>query len=181
MKKHFLPFLLILSLLLGGCANKNEERFRSFSEELRGRSDLSVTAEVRAEFDDRSCSFTLRCSEDGEGTCTVEVLEPELIRGVKARMSAGGTKLVYEDVAVDAGGGDASLSPMGALPLLLRALREGALDSAWTEKGCCAVSLRPDDGVELTVLFDEDMKPDYAEVTHEGKGILFIKILESGF
>jgi hypothetical protein len=178
MKKAILLLLLALCLPLGGCANKNEALFRAFSSELRGRGDVSVTAEVRAEFDDRSCSFTLRCSEDGEGGCTVEVLEPELIRGVKARMSAGGTKLVYEDVAVDAGGGDASLSPMGALPLLLRALREGALGSAWTENGCCAVSLCPEDGVELTVLFDGDMKPDYAELTQNGKGVLFIRILE---
>ena len=181
MKKLCLPLVLILSLFLGGCTNKNEALFRDFSSELRERNDLCLTAEVRAEFDDTSCSFTLRCSEDGEGGCTVEVLEPELIRGVKARMSAGGTKLVYEDVSVDTGGGDAALSPMGALPLLLRALREGALDSAWTEKGCCAVSLRPDDGVELTVLFDADMKPDYAEVVKDGKGVLFVEILESGF
>lgn len=178
MKKAMLAPLLALGLLLGGCANKNEAEFRAFSSELRGRSDLSVTAEVRAEYDDRSCAFTLRCAEDGEGGCTVEVLEPELIRGVKARMSAGGTKLVYEDVAVDTGGGGADLSPMGALPLLLRALREGALDSAWREDGRLAVSLRPEDGVELTVLFDADTKPDYAEVTHEGRGVLFIQMLE---
>ena len=181
MKKASLALLLCVCLLLGGCANKNEARFREFSAALRERSDLELTAEVRAEYDDQSCSFTLRCVEDGEGGCTVEVLEPELIRGVKARMSAGGTKLVYEDVSVDTGGGDAALSPMGALPLLLRALRDGALDSAWTEKGCCAVSLRPEDSVELTVLFDEDMKPDYAEVVKDGKGILFVKILESSF
>ena len=178
MKKAILPLLLALGLLLGGCANKNEARFRTFSEELRGRNDLSVTAEVRAEYDDRSCTFTLRCTEDGKGGCTVEVLEPELIRGVKARMSADGTKLVYDDVAVDTGGGDAALSPMGALPLLLRAMREGALDSAWNEKGCLAVSLRPEDDVEITVLFDADTKLDYAEVTHEGKAVLFIRILE---
>lgn len=181
MKKARGALLLCVCLLLGGCASKNETRFRGFSEALRGRSDLVVTAEVRAEYDEQSCSFTLRCTEDGQGGCTVEVLEPELIRGVKARMSADGTKLVYEEVAVDTGEGDAALSPMGALPLLLRALRDGALDSAWTENGSCAVSLRPDDGVELTVLFDGEMKPDYAEVTQNGKGVLFIKILESSF
>ena len=178
MKKAILLLLLALGLLLGGCANKNEASFRAFSAELRERSELAVTAEVRAEFDDRSCTFTLRCTEDGEGGCTVEVLEPELIRGVKARMSADGTKLVYEDLAVDTGGGDAALSPMGALPYLCRALRDGALGSAWTEKGDLAVSLLPDDGVELTVLFDADRKPDYAELTHEGRGVLFIRILE---
>ncbi|MBR0039994.1 MAG: hypothetical protein IJP64_01290 [Oscillospiraceae bacterium] len=182
MKKAMLAPLLILCLLLGGCANKNEALFRSFSSELRGRNDLTATAEVRAEDDEKSCRFTLRYTEDGEGGCTVEVLDPALIRGVKARMSADGTKLVYEDVAVDTGSdGGSGLSPMGALPLLMRALRDGALDSAWKESGNLAVSLRPEDGVELTVLFDAGMKPDYAEITHEGKAVLFIEIGESNF
>ena len=179
MKKLYLPLLLILSVLLGGCANKGETRFREFSEELRARSDLELTAEVRAEYDDRSCTFTLRCCEDGQGGCTVEVLEPELIRGVKARVSADGTKLVYDSVSVDTGGdGGTGLSPMGALPLLLRSLRGGALDSAWKEDGSCAVRLVPEDDIAVTVLFDADMKPETAEIEYAGKGVLFLDITE---
>ncbi len=178
MKKLFVPLLLILALLLGGCANKNEARFRTFSEELSARSDLDLTAEVRAEYDDRSCSFTLRCTEDGSGGCTVEVLEPELIRGVRAQLNADGTKLLYDSISVDTGESSSSLSPMGALPLLLRALREGALDSLWKEDGCLAVRLVPEDGVGVTVLFDAEMRPDYAEIDREGKGVLFIDVTE---
>ncbi len=179
MKKLFLPFLLILSLLLGGCANKNEARFRTFSEELRARNDLDVTAALRAEYDESSCSFTLRCTEDGSGGCTVEVLEPELIRGVRARMKADGTKLIYDSVAVDTGGdGGSSLSPMGALPLLLRALREGALDSVWKEDGGCAVRLVPEDEVAVTVLFDGNMTPSYAEIDSGGRTLFFLDITE---
>ena len=178
MKKLFVPLLLILALLLGGCANKNEARFRAFSEELRARIELALTAEVRAEYDDRSCSFTLRCTEDGSGGCTVEVLEPELIRGVRAQLNADGTKLLYDSISVDTGESGSSLSPMGALPLLLRALREGALDSLWKEDGCLAVRLVPEDGVGVTVLFDAEMRPDYAEIDREGKGVLFIDVTE---
>ena len=181
MKKLFVPFLLILSLLLGGCTNKNEARFRAFAEELRGRGDLDLTAELRAEYDDRSCSFTLRCREDDSGGCTVEVLEPELIRGVKARMSAGGAKLVYDGVAVDTGEeSGSSLSPMGALPLLLRALRTGALDSAWREDGQLAVRLVPEDGMAVTVLFDDGMNPTYAEIDREGRTLFFLDVTEFG-
>ncbi len=177
MKKLFAPLLLILALLLGGCESKNEALFRAFSEELRARSDVELTALVRAEFDDRSCSFTLRCAEDGSGGCTVEVLEPELIRGVRARMSADGTKLVYDGVSVDTGDdGGTGLSPMGALPLLLRALREGALEEVWREDGRLAVRLVPEDGVGVTVLFDGDTRPCYAEIDHEGKTALFLDV-----
>lgn len=176
--KKLLPLLLIVSLLLGGCGNKYEARYAEFSETLRERSDLCMTASVRAEYDDRSCSFTLRYTEDGGG-CVVEVLEPELIRGVKARMSADGTKLVYDSVSVDTGDdGGTGLSPMGALPLLARALREGSLDSAWKEDGNCAVRLTPEDEISLTVLFDGDMRPCYAEIEHDGEAVLFIEISE---
>ena len=179
MKKLFLPLLLAAALLLGGCANKAEARFRDFSGELRARDDLDVTAEVRAEYDDRSCSFTLRYTEDGGGACTVEVLEPELIRGVKARLSADGTRLIYDSVVVDTGDdGGTGLSPMGALPLLMRALRGGALDSVWKEDGCLAVRLVPEDGTGVTVIFDERTQPAYAEIDHEGTTVLFIDISE---
>ena len=178
MKKTPVLLAVIAALLLGGCANKNEARFRASSDELRARSDLQVTAAVRAEYDERSCSFTLRCTEDAEG-CSVEVLEPELIRGVRARMSADGTQLVYDSVSVDTGDdGGTSLSPMGALPLLLRSLRGGALDSAWKEDGSCAVRLVPEDDIAVTVLFDADMKPETAEIEHAGKGVLFLDITE---
>lgn len=178
MKKLFVPLLLILSLLLGGCTNKNEARFRAFSEELRARNDAVLTAQVRAEYDDQSCSFTLRCAEDGSGGCTVEVIEPELIRGVRAHMSADGTRLLYDSVCVDTGEGGSSLSPMGALPLLLGALREGALDSVWKEDGCLAVRLVPEDDIGVTVLFDADMRPDWAEIDRAGKTLFFIDVTE---
>ena len=179
MKKLFLPLLLILCLCLGGCGGKTEARFRAFSEDLRGRSDLDLTAELRAEYEDRSCSFTLRCREDGSGGCTVEVLEPELIRGVKARVSADGARLVYDGVAVDTGeSGGTTLSPMGALPLLLRTLRHGAVDSVWTEDGCPAVRLVPEDGIGVTVLFDSDMVPTHAEIDREGVTLLFVDVTD---
>ena len=94
-------------------------------------------------------------------------------------MSADGTQLVYDSVSVDTGDdGGTGLSPMGALPLLLRALRDAALDSVWKEDGNCAVRLVPEDGLSLTVLFDADMTPGYAEIERGGKAVLFIRISE---
>ena len=179
MKKLFLPLLLLGALLLGGCENRNEAQFRSFSEALRAREDLALTAVVRAEYDDRTLSFTLACREEGEGGCTVEVIEPELIRGVKAHLKGSGAELLYEDVRLDTGDdGGTGLSPMRALPLLLYALREGTPDSFWTEEGCLAVRLVPEDDLDVTVLFDETMLPRCAEIAHKGVTVLFIEINE---
>ena len=183
MKKALLPLLLCMALLLSGCGkSKNEERFRSFAGELRARDDLTMSAEVRAEYDDRTLSFTLTYRDEPGGGCLVEVIEPEIIRGVKARMNSAGTKLVYDSVSVDTGDdGGTGLSPMGALPLLARALRDGTPDSVWKEEGNCAVRLIPEDGIDVTVLFDEDMTPTYAEIAHEGSAVLFIRITEFRF
>ena len=179
MKKAILPLLLAVCLSLGGCASKNETRFERFSEELAARSDLRMTATVRAEYDDRSCSFTLRYADEPDGGCVVEVLEPELIRGVKARVGPEGVGLLYDSVAIDTGEDAAALlSPMGALPLLARALRSALLDSVWTEEGNCAVRLVPDDGVTVTVLFDGDMKPSCAEIAQDGRVRLFVDVTE---
>ena len=179
MKRRYLSLLLVCAMALTGCGKQNEARFGAFSEALRARSDLVMTAAVRAEYDDRSCSFTLRYAETTDGGCTVEVLEPELIRGVKAHMNAEGTKLLYDSVAIDTGDdGGTGLSPMGALPLLARALREGCVDAVWKEDGGLGVQLVPEDGVGVTVLFDADMRPYYAEIDREGKAVLFIKIAD---
>ena len=67
---------------------------------------------------------------------------------------------------------------MAALPLLVRALREGMLDSAWSEDGCCAALLVPADGVTVTVLFDEEMKPSRAEMAQDGRTAIFAEITE---
>lgn len=179
MKKKTLPLLLAAALLLSGCGRKDEARFDAFAAELRERGDLVITAEVRAEQEDSTCSFTLRYADGADGGCVVEVIEPELIRGVRARVSADGTKIVYDSVAVDTGDdGGTGLSPMGALPLLVRALRNGSPDSVWKESGELAVRLVPEDDVDVTVLFDAEMTPQYAEIAHDGKAVLFIKIAD---
>lgn len=183
MKKALLPLLLAAALLLSGCGRReNETRFERFAEALRAREDLSLRAAVRAEYDDRTLNFTLSYRDEPGGGCLVEVIEPEIIRGVKARMNGSGTKLLYDSVSIDTGDdGGTGLSPMGALPLFVRALRDGTPDSFWKEEGNCAVRLVPEDGIDVNVFFDAEMVPTYAEIAREGKTVLFIEISEFGY
>lgn len=183
MKKAFLPLLLAAALLLTGCGkSRNETRFAAFAEALRATEALRMTAAVRAEYDDRSMRFTLAYRDEPGGGSLVEVIEPEIIRGVKARMNGGGTKLLYDSVSIDTGDDDGTgLSPMGALPLFVRALRDGTPDSFWTEEGNSAVRLVPEDGIDVCVFFDAGMVPTYAEIAREGKTVLFLEISEFSF
>ena len=176
MKKRIIPAIAALALLLCGCGGKYEARYKSFAETLRAREDVSLTAEVRAVYDDRVCSFTLRCVEDGGG-CTVEVVEPELIRGVKARVGKDGAQLVFDGIAIDTGDdGGTGLSPMGALPQLLRAMREGWADSFWKTDEGMAVKLVITDDTAVTVFFGDDMTPLRAELAHDGVTVIFCEI-----
>ena len=43
-----------------------------------------------------------------------------------------------------------------------------------------AVRLIPRDGVDVIVVFDEDMNPTRAEIAHEGKSVLFLTVTEFG-
>ena len=165
MKRICLPVLLILCLLLSACSSAAEGKFRAFSEDLAARDSLHFKAKLRAEYPDRTLDFTLDYAlQDGEQRVTV--LEPESIRGVRARLLPGETRLEYEGLLLDAPAlGCAELSPMSALPLLVETLRRGHLDSHWQEGGALAVQLILTDELRATVRFEpESMRPVSAEL-----------------
>ncbi len=178
MKKLFLPLALCLCLLLTACGGRAERaRFQQFSRELADREGLSFTADVRAEYPDRSVSFTLAYRADADGE-TMTVLDPELIRGISARLAPGSTTLEYEGMILDLGSlDDFGLSPVSALPALVDALKNGHLDSQWEENGELAFDLIRDDALSATVWFEpESMTPRRAELRSEGRAILFCQI-----
>lgn len=177
--RRLFPLLLCLALLLTGCANAARDCGQRFSTGLNARSDLSFSAQLRAEYADRSCSFTLSCREDGEG-CTVMVLSPDMLKGVRARLSAGASQMSYEDVTLDTGPLDRyGLSPLSALPTLLRAVREGHLDTAWNEGDFRVCEWILEDGLSARVwIQEESMTPVHAEIISDGRVTVFIDITD---
>ena len=170
MKRICLPLLLLLGLLLSGCGSSAAERqYRAFSEELSQRDSLAFTAQLRAEYPDKSVGFVLDYAmKNGEQTVTV--VQPESIAGIRARLLPGQVKLEYEDLILDTGDlNKAGLSPMSALPVLVEALRSGHLDSHWQEGGEPVVQLVLDDELSARVRFRPDsMTPTHAELICDG-------------
>lgn len=170
MKRLCLPALLAVCLLLAGCANSAKKQYEQFSAGLSGRSSLSFTAQLSAEYTDRTVDFTLQY-EQNEGGSTVTVVAPALISGVRARFSAGGSAIEYDGIVVDTGELDAcGLTPMSALPLLVEALKNGHAESFWSEDGKSVVQLVLSDSRSAVVRFDSgSMTPVSAELVSDGR------------
>ena len=170
--------LLALCLLLTGCGrSRGEEAVRKWAETLNGTGDLAFTAAVRAEYAQKTARFTLRYEEDESGG-RVTVLAPELIQGITARVAPGGTTLEYDSVVLDTGSLDSlGLSPLSAMPMLLRAMRVGHIDSVWEEDGKTVAQFEPDDLLRCTVWFEKgSMRPMRAELMTDGHVTVYLDI-----
>ena len=175
MKKLCLLTLLALSLLLAACGKDRafKSEYESFSKELASAEAVSFTANVRAEYEHKTARFALSYTGDESGA-VVTVLAPELISGISARVSPDGTSLEYGEISLDTGSLDShGLSPMSALPVMMRALKSGHLDSYWTEDGKTVLRLIPDDEYICTVWFGDEMTPLRAEVQSDGRIVVF--------
>lgn len=178
MRKTPLVTLLCFAIILTGCGGSAaRESFEDFSRTLAEQPDLSFTARIRAEYDDRTAEFTLDYSAD-DSECVVSVVSPEMIRGVSARINAGDTALEYDGVILDTGALDAfGLSPMSALPLLVDTMKTSYLDTAWEEDDTLCAVLVPSDGVSVEVHLDKYTKtPLYAEISSNGHVRVFAEI-----
>ena len=178
MKKICLLTLLALSLLLTACGKDRafKSEYESFSKELASAEAVSFTANVRAEYEHKTARFALSYTEDESGA-VVTVLAPELISGISARVAADGTSLEYGEISLDTGSLDShGLSPMSALPVMMRALKSGHLDSYWTEDGKTVLRLIPDDEYICTVWFGDEMTPLRAELQSDGRVVVFAQL-----
>lgn len=169
--------VLCLALLLGGCGGgRAGEGRQQFAEALSARRDLRFTAALRAEYPDRTVRFRLAYAEDAGG-CSIRVLEPEEIAGVSLHLGADGAQLRFEEISLDTGPLDRyGLSPVSALPALTRALREGHLESAWSEGDLTVWELVADDALTVQVWLDGDLVPQRAELISEGRVGVFLEI-----
>ena len=177
MKRIIIPILLCAFFLSACGKNRGESDFKAFSERLDALETLSFTAQVRAEYEHKTARFGLSYEEGSDGG-RVTVLAPELIRGVSARVKPGSSTLEYDSVVLDTGSLDSfGLSPLSSLPAMLRAMRQGHVDSVWEEDGKTVVMLEPDDELRCTVWFSKgDMRPLRAELITDGRVTVYVEI-----
>lgn len=178
MKKLIAPIAAIC-LILSGCGEGEALRFAELSEAMKSAESISMEAEVRAELDDRSCSFTLSYEKTGD-EAIITVKEPEAVAGISARVKDGNASLEYDGAILDIGKlSDNDLSPMSALPYAVAAMEDGYVDLAWEDNGCLCVRITPEDGYTLNLRLDnESLTPEDGEIIYNDKAVIFIDILD---
>lgn len=182
-KRLLASLLMIISLLFCGCgeAQRLEAAFEKARENWQEAKSLSFTAEVTAELYDSVFSCTLLCTYS-DGETVVEILSPENIAGIKARLKDGEAQLEYDGLILAIGDpmrGESS--PLGAMPLIISALLEGHVTLLWDEtqgeSRMAAAEIYVDENSSLRLWFDrENFTLLHGELVSGGRAVVKCKI-----
>lgn len=172
--RRFLTAALMISLLLTGCGeNAAERKIEQQRDALAAGSQLSFRADLTAAVGDDVFCCTLDCAATADEV-KIEVVSPELIAGITARLREGEAELEYDGVRLSFGTSALEgLKPVSAIPLLCKALKAGHVIRAWTEKtedgALVAAEIYADENYGLTVWFDSGtLTPLHAELSRDG-------------
>jgi len=139
--------MIALCVLLTGCGGTEEAmtaaQLRLPYQDMTG---CVMEAQVTCDQDGAEWTAVLRCEYIPDGDCTVEVLSPESIAGVRAVYRGGKQFLEYDGTVLNAGEQSSEkLSPAVCLIRLMDALRGGWLleENAenWQEVSCLRLTV----------------------------------------
>ena len=169
-RKESCALMMTLCLLLSACggdeaeAQNADELALAIRTEYLAMEGCTARMEITAEYGDRVYQFTVGLGHVQGGETTLTVVEPEEAAGVTARISGEKAFLEYDGVSLETGPLDESgLSPVGAVPFLLRGAREGFMaesaleivgDTECLRMTCRDPEVPPGEGIELSLWFD---------------------------
>ena len=167
--------VIFFSLSLGSCssvsAKANMEEIRGF---LSSCGNMEIRAAVTADYGDRVFEYTLKYSGTSDSG-VIEIISPDIVAGVRARVSFDdGIKLEYDGVSLDTGKlYEDGLSPVDAIPVMLRQWTEGYVSDCSSEKygdtDCTAATIAVSDEVTLRTWFDSaSLLPVHSELAYNG-------------
>lgn len=126
MRKALLLVPMTALLLLCACGGREgEDPFQALQERFQSVTFVQTEAALTCNYQEEVRTYELMCSYTPERS-RVEVKAPETVAGVAAEWDAGALTLSYDDMMLDAGPySDTDMSPMWAVPALLKAMAEG--------------------------------------------------------
>lgn len=136
MKAHFSFFAVaaFCTVFLSACSGGELEQSLVNIRAEYLKADVSLTADVRADYGDRCYDYTLSYTGDGN-TGTVKVIAPEIIDDISAKISESGSfVLSCGDTLIDTGEICATgYSPLETLPIIVSAIRTGYAENIYGE------------------------------------------------
>jgi hypothetical protein len=167
---------MIPLLLLVGCGEREatlNEGFAAFRQSVTTAEHIALTAELTAEYEQTTASYTLAADYDGQET-VIQVLAPEIIAGVQARAKWGEATVAYDNVILAAGALDEEgLTPVSAIPAMLEAMASGYVELLWWEEDYVAARLYVGQDSVCTLWLDgESLTPVHGEIASGGRQVI---------
>ena len=173
--KRYAAMLICLAALLSGCAaEQTDTRAEDLQRKYAAMDGYAATVELTTAERDESTRYRLDVKSEG-GETRVTVLEPETIAGVSATVSGDALSLVYDGMALSAGGAATELNAVNGTDAVVRAAAEGFIAEHNHERYGDADALRlcletelNGETLHVAVWFDEQDAPLYAEIERDG-------------
>lgn len=187
---RFRAIPLMMSLfLLAGCAGggggepTGEELALVIQKEFSQMTACSCQASISADYGDKVFDCVVDVTYDTAAGAELTLVEPEIARGVTARIARGETSLSYGTFSLDVGPlTENGLSPVGAVPALWAQIARGYIAGAELEEGTLRVTYRQGDdppgvGLEAEVTFDaQSHAPLAGELYSDGARVVAVQV-----
>ena len=170
MVRKMLSCVLMMTLLLAGCAKSGEDTPEQLAAVIRAEylslAGWSSTVDLTASYDERVFDFTVDARWRREGETVLTVVKPDLIAGITARIEDGEGLLEYDGAGLSIGLLDEDgLNPIAAIPALMGQITAGYMAQCdWEGEGegrllrvlCRDPELGEQEGTEYTLWFRPD-------------------------
>ena len=180
MRKAIACALMMTLLLLPGCGGREarlEEQFDALRGAVTAAESIRFQAAVTADRGESVAEYTMNAAYDGQQT-SIELITPELLKGVKATALRGETSVSYDGVMLGAGPLDGEgLTPVSAIPVMLDAMANAYVELVWQEDDDLAARLYVGENSVLTLWVDgTSLAPTAAEIAADGRTVVTVRI-----
>ena len=167
---------MLALVCLCSCAFSPQSAAENIQNTLSETEEITLTADIKADHGQRVSEFKIACRYDGDAE--LEIMKPEIIRGVTAKYDGEKYELSYGGNAVTTGAVTRNgLSPAEAIPVLIKQWQTGYITAASFEKisGTDAVYFRTDitDSIFQGTWFEKGTAlPLHSEIYEDGNLVI---------